>query len=341
MTHSQILDQIKKKIYHPIYFLEGEEPYFIDEISELLEERVLTDGEKSFNLSFFYGRDTDPQSLMNTCRQYPMGSDYQLVLLKEAQSMSKLEGILSYIENPLKSTILVIAYKYGKLDRRTQFSKALIKNSLHFESRKIYDDKIPAWIQDYVSSKGFRVDLKASQLLTEYLGNDLGKISGELGKLMVGLEPGKSIETDRIESNIGISRDYNVFELGQALSIRDYNRIYKMVFYFSANPKENPLVVIIGFLGSFFSKVLFYQFNKGLDKGTLAGKLGINPYFLSQYENAAKNYPAPSLNYIISSIREADLQSKGVEIAPGTSDSDILKELIYKILHAQTTTLAR
>jgi len=338
---NQILDQIKKKKFHPIYFLEGEEPYFIDEITGALENGVLTEGEKAFNFTQFYGRDTDPQSLMNTCRQYPMGSDYQLVILKEAQSMSKLEGILTYIQNPLSTTILVIAYKYGRLDRRTQFSKSLLKNAIHFESKKLYDDKIPGWIQEYVTGKGYRMDNKASQLLADYLGNDLGKISGELGKLMVGLDPGKSIEVDRIETNIGISREYNVFELGQALAKRDEEKVYKMVFYFTANPKENPLVVIIGFLGSFFSKVLAYHYMKGMDRGAIAGKLGVNPYFLSQYENAAQNYPVRNLITIISGIRQADIQSKGVDIGPNTSDSDILKELIYKILHVQSTSLAR
>jgi DNA polymerase-3 subunit delta len=341
MTHTQIIDQIKKKIYHPIYFLEGDESYFIDEVMSLLEERVLTEGEKAFNLSIFYGRDTDPQSLMNTCRQYPMGSDFQLVLLKEAQSMSKLEGIISYIENPLKSTVLVLAYKYGKLDRRTQFSKSLIRNALHLESKKLYDDKIPSWIQEYVSSKGYRIDARASQLLADYLGNDLGKISGELGKLMVGLESGSRIEADRIESNIGISREYNVFELGMALSRRDIDRVYRIIFYFSANPKENPLVVIIGFLGSFFSKVLAYHYMKGQSKEGIASKLGINPYFISQYENAAQNFPLASLVSIISGIRQADIQSKGVGTAPNTRDSDILKELIYKILHTPNESLAR
>lgn len=338
---NQILDQIKKKKFHPIYFLEGEEPYFIDEITGALENGVLTEGEKAFNFTQFYGRDTDPQSLMNTCRQYPMGSDYQLVILKEAQSMSKLEGILTYIQNPLSTTILVIAYKYGRLDRRTQFSKSLLKNAIHFESKKLYDDKIPGWIQEYVTGRGYRMDNKASQLLADYLGNDLGKISGELGKLMVGLDPGKSIEVDRIETNIGISREYNVFELGQALAKRDEEKVYKMVFYFTANPKENPLVVIIGFLGSFFSKVLAYHYMKGMDRGAIAGKLGVNPYFLSQYENAAQNYPVRNLITIISGIRQADIQSKGVDIGPNTSDSDILKELIYKILHVQSTSLAR
>ena len=338
---NQILDQIKKKKFHPIYFLEGEEPYFIDEITGALENGVLTEGEKAFNFTQFYGRDTDPQSLMNTCRQYPMGSDYQLVILKEAQSMSKLEGILTYIQNPLSTTILVIAYKYGRLDRRTQFSKSLLKNAIHFESKKLYDDKIPGWIQEYVTGRGYRMDNKASQLLADYLGNDLGKISGELGKLMVGLDPGKSIEVDRIETNIGISREYNVFELGQALAKRDEEKVYKMVFYFTANPKENPLVVIIGFLGSFFSKVLAYHYIKGMDRGAIAGKLGVNPYFLSQYENAAQNYPVRNLITIISGIRQADIQSKGVDIGPNTSDSDILKELIYKILHVQSTSLAR
>jgi len=340
MHYSEILEQIKKKKYHPIYFLEGEEPYFIESLSGELEETVLEPSEKSFNFSVFYGRDTDPIALMNTARQYPMGAEYQLVILKEAQSMSKIESLISYAENPVPTTILVICYKYGKLDRRTQFSKVLVKKALCFESKKLYEDKIPAWIQEYTQNKGYTMDTKTAYLLTDYLGNDLGRISGELGKLMVGLEKGKPITYERIETNIGISRDYNIFELGQALSKRDIPKVYKMVFYFCANPKENPLVVIIGFLGSFFSKVLAFHYMRGMDKGSIAGKLGVNPYFLSQYESAAQNFPLYSLPGIISGIRLADLQSKGVETGPNLTDADILKELIYKILHVQTKSLA-
>ncbi len=334
MTQAQLIEQINKKIFHPLYFLEGEEGYFIDEASKLLEDRVLKEEEKSFNFTLFYGRDSDAISIMNTCRQYPMGSDHQLVILKEGQSMNKIEGLISYIENPLPSTILVICYKYGKLDRRTQFAKALLKNAMHLEAKKLYDDKIPGWIASSVQSRGFIMDSKACQLLADYLGNDLGKINGELDKLTVGLDKGKSIDISRIESNIGISREYNVFELGNALGRRDYEKIYKIIFFFCANPKENPLVLIIGFLGSFFTKVLSLHYLKGMDNNTIASKLGVNPYFLSQYELATKNFPLYQLHKIISSIRAADVRSKGVGSGPNIKDSDILKELIYAILHA-------
>jgi len=336
MSFQEVLEQVKKKSFHPLYFLEGEESFYIDQISDLLEENVLQEHEKSFNLSIFYGRDTDPNQLMNSARQFPMGSAYQLILLKEAQAMSKLESLLPYIQKPLSSTILVISYKYGKLDRRTQFSKALLKSAYHVESKKLYEDKIPAWIQDFVQSKGFKIDLRASNLLADYLGNDLSKISGELNKLMVGMEKGSSIQSDLIEKNIGISREYNVFELGTALGARDIEKVYKILFYFSSNPKENPLVVTLGFLGTFFTKVLSFHALKGLDRNSLAGKLGVNPYFLVQYETAAKNFPMTQIPGIISQIRLADVQSKGVDIGPNTQDFDIMKELIYKILHGKS-----
>ncbi len=334
MIYSEVIQQIKNKKFHPIYFLEGEETFFIDNITRLLENKVLLEHEKSFNQTIFYGRDTDAGSLINACRRFPMGSDYQLVILKEAQSMSKLEAIMPYIQNPLKSTILVIDYKYGKLDRRTLFSKAILKTALHFESKKLYDDKVPSWIIDYVREMGYNMDAKAASLLTDYLGNDLGKIVGELEKLFVGLEKGKGISSEKIASSIGISREYNVFELGTALGSRQYEKIYKIIFYFNANPKENPLVVVIGFLGSYFSKVLSFHYLKGQDRSSIASKLGVNPYFLGNYEMAAKNFPLNTIPNILSNIRIADAASKGVDIGPNTEPADILKELIYKILHA-------
>ena len=333
MTITQVLDQIKKKIFHPIYFLEGEEVFFIDEITNLLEESVLAEVEKPFNQTLFYGRDTDANQLINACRRYPMGSDYQLILLKEAQSMAKLENILPYIENPLKSTVLVINYKYGKLDKRTHLAKTLFKNAFCFESKKLYDDKIPDWIMEYVLGKEFKITPKASSLLADYLGNDLGKITGELEKLFLSLGKGFTIDIPLIESNIGISREYNVFELGTAIAKREIEKIYKIIFYFGSNPKDHPIVVIIGFLGTFFSKVLSLHFLKGLDRASQASKLGVNPYFLSNYEIATRNYPVESLPKIISGIRKADSQSKGIDMAPNTADADILKELIYNILH--------
>ncbi len=339
MTFQQIIDQINQKIFQPVYFLEGEESFFIDQIVNLLEENVLQENEKAFNLSIFYGKDTDPLSVIQAARRYPMGADRQLVLLKEAQSLNKIETLQKYIEKPLKQTVLVIAYKYGKVDGRTQFANVLKKSSVYFEAKKLYEDKIPEWIVTYTHSKGYKIDFISSQLLTDYLGNDLGRISQALEKLFLNLKKGKTITKESIETGVGIRRDYNVFELGSAIGSRDYKKVFKIIFYFCENPKENPLVVIIGFLGTFFSKVLSYHYLKGLERGLQASKLGVNPFFLSQYETASKNYPPNTIPAIISYIRIADMQSKGVDIGPNTSNADILKELVFNIIHVEAQPL--
>lgn len=332
MTFDQITGDIKRKIYHPVYLLHGEEPYFIDAITNLIEESVLTESEKEFNQTVVYGRDTDTGSIIDMARRFPMMSNYQVVIVREAQDIEKIENLQLYMEKPQLSTILVIAHKYRKIDLRKSFAKSVDKAGVIFESARIYDNKVPAWINEQVTGSGFSIRPDACVLLAEYLGSDLGRITNELEKLLINLPAGSAIDTALIERNIGISKDYNIFELQNALGTRDVAKANRIINYFAANTRQNPMIVVLTVLFGFFMKLMIYHQIEDKSKNNAASVLSVNPFFVKDYVQAAQNYSFRRLRAIIGLLREYDLRLKGVNNG-STEESELLRELVYKILH--------
>jgi DNA polymerase-3 subunit delta len=334
LTYEEIISDLKKRIFKPVYFLAGEEPYYIDLITDFIEEHVLEEAEKSFNQVVYYGEDTTITSVIETARRFPMMSTHQVVIVKEAQSLKKIEDLIIYIEKPLQSTILVINYKYKVLDKRTKLHKLLDSQGLYFESGKLRDYQVPAWIERYLMSQGIKTDPGASAMLTEFLGTDLHKIVNELKKLIITLPSAKPIITSSlIEKNIGISKDYNNFELQKAVGEKNILKANMIVHHFANNPKDNPLTLSIASLFSYFTKILTYHYLTDKSKNNVAATLKVNPYFVKDYEVAAVKYNVTKTIQIISLLRTYDMKSKGfgdVSSEPG----DLLKELIFKILHA-------
>jgi len=332
MTFDQIISDINKKIYHPVYLLHGEEPFFTDAITDLIEDSVLTDSEKEFNQTVIYGRDIDTGSIIDMARRFPMMANYQVVIVKEAQDVDKIENLQPYIEKPQPSTILVIAIKYKKIDKRKTFAKSVDKAGIIFESARIYDNKVPAWINDQIVAKGYSIRPEACQMLAEYLGTDLSKINNELGKLIINLPAGSVIDASIIEKNIGISKDYNIFELQNALGNRDIEKANRIINYFSANTKQNPMIVVLAVLFGFFMKLMIYHQLKDKSQKNAAAALSVNPYFVKDYALATRNYSFRNLRKVISLLREYDLRLKGINNG-STGESELLRELVYKILH--------
>jgi DNA polymerase-3 subunit delta len=328
----EILKELKNKIYRPVYFLMGDEAYYIDQLTDYISGHVLTDAEKTFNQTMFYGKDADVHSIINSARRFPMMANYQVVIVKEAQELKKLEDLLFYVEKPLKSTLLVINYKYGNLDKRTKLYKAL-SNHILFESKKLYDNQVPEWIVNFLKKGGVIIDAEAAELIKESLGNDLSKIAHELDKLMLVLPEGNKMVTKTIiERNIGISKDFNTFELTKALGQKNILKANRIADYFNKNPKASPFPVTIQVLFSFFSKILSYHFIVDKSRGNVASSLGVNPFFVVEYEQAAKKYPPAKAVAIIAALREYDMKSKGVGNS-SVPDGELLKELLFIILH--------
>jgi DNA polymerase III subunit delta len=331
MTFEAIMSDLKAGKYKPVYFLMGEEPFFIDLITDHLAEHVLTAEERSFNQLVLYGRDTDMKTIVSSARRYPMMASRQVIIVREAQQLKNLEGLESYMGALMPSTVLVFAYKYKKLDKRTKLAKLLAEKSVLLESDKLREDKVPAWIMNYLKERDYRADQKTASLLVDFLGNDLGKIGNELDKLMLVMPPGsKEITAELIEKNIGISKDYNTFELTRALATGDLVKSGRIVRYFAANPKNNPFILTIASLFYYFTKVLLYHGLADKSRENVARELGINPFFAGEYVQAANQFPLAKTRMIISWLREYDLKSKGGSMA---SEGDLLRELIFKITH--------
>ncbi len=332
MNFEQIIGDLKNKIYYPVYFIAGEEPYYIDEISDYIEGNVLTDIEKEFNQTVIYGRETDVQAIISYAKRYPMMANYQVVIVKEAQDVQKIEELISYLENPLDSTLLVINYKYKKIDKRKSFFKQIDKKGVLFESKKLYDNQIAGWINSYVRERGYDITPKASAMLTEFLGADLSKVVNEISKLILNIPEKATINDELVERNIGISKDFNIFELQNAIGTRNILKANQIANYFAANPKENPLVKTITILFGYFSKLMIYHQLKDKSRNNAASALSINPFFVKDYQVASRNYNFQKLTKIISYLKEYDLKSKGVNNI-STTDGELLKELLFKILH--------
>lgn len=335
MTFEQILAKLKKKEYQPIYFLHGTESYYIDAISDFIEKHALSEAEKAFNQTILYGKEVDNLAVVDTARRYPMMAAHQVVIIKEAQEMKSLKNLQSYIEKPLDTTILVICHKHKKLNLNSKFGKALNKNALVFESKAPYENKMPDWISNYLAGKKLQITPQASELIAEYLGNKLSKVSNELDKLAINLTPGTKITPKHIEENIGISKDYNIFELQKALGQRNVLKANRIVKYFASNPRKNPLPVVIGSLYGYFSKVYMLHFlAQKSEKEILDGLKLRSAFFLREYRQAAKNFNRPKAEQVIGLLKEFDLKSKGVEFNNvGKPEGDLLKELVWRILH--------
>jgi DNA polymerase-3 subunit delta len=334
MNVSPILSDIKNKKLKPIYLLHGEEPYFIDLISDAIEHNVLDDAQKGFDQTILYGKDADIVTMVNAAKRYPMLSDYQVIIVKEAQDLKWKQGedlLQQYVEHVTPTTILVLNYKYGKFDKRKKLYKLIEKVGEVIESNKLYEDKVGAWITGYVKDKGWGIHPQAAAMMAEYLGTDLSKVSNELDKLMLNVAKSQEIGAGDIERNIGISKDFNVFELNTALAKRNALKAYQIVDYFAANPKNNPLVVVLGAMGGYFTKILKYHYL--VDKSTAAKELGVHPFFLKEYEIAARNYNRRKTFDIINCLKDADLRSKGMNIGSNTSTEDVLREMVFKILN--------
>jgi DNA polymerase-3 subunit delta len=333
VTYEEIISDLKNRIFKPVYFLAGEEPYYIDLITDYIQEKVLPEDEKAFNQIVLYADDTNIAAIIDTARRFPMMASHQVLIIKEAQTLKKLDDLAIYLEKPLLSTILVFSYKYKPLDKRTKLYKTLDSHGAYFESPRIRDYLIPAWIERYLMIKGIKTDPSASALLTEYLGTDLHKIVNELDKLIITLPAEKPfITTALIEKNIGISKDYNNFELQKAIGEKNIFKANMIVHYFADNPKDNPITLSISSLFSFFSKLLTFHYLTDKSRNNAAAVLKVNPFFVKEYENSALKYDVSKTVQIISLLRTYDMKSKGYG-DPGTEPGELLKELIFRILH--------
>ena len=333
-TFEQIMNDLKKGNYYPIYFLMGEESYFIDQITSYIEQNAIEESQKAFNQTIIYGKDSSVREIINTAKRFPMMADHMVVIVKEAQNLKNIEDFKFYVEKPQKSTILVINYKYKTLDKRKSLYKLLQKSgdSVVFESKKLYDNQIPRWISKYLKEKGYKIDPVAQQLLTEHLGTDLNKIANELDKLTILLPKGSTIDTKIIEQNVGISKDFNTFELQRAIGERNFSKVFLITEYFADNPKAAPFVVVLSSLYYYFAKILKVHYAPRKDKNSLAKTLGIHPFFVPEYQRAAQNFPPHKIAKIIKILREYDLRNKGVNNA-STPAGELLKEMMFKILY--------
>ncbi len=333
MTFESILSDLKQKKYAPIYFLMGDESYFIDKLTDYIAANVLKEEEKAFNQTVLYGKDVDIAGVVNAAKRYPMMAPNQVIIVKEAQNITSIDDLVYYAERPLKSTLLVINYKYKTLDKRKKLYKVLEKDAILFESKKLYDDKVPDWITKYCQSVGFSIQPTAALLLTEFLGSDLNKIAMEIDKLIISMASGEKLITSvHIEENIGISKDFNNIELQNALVRRDHLKAYRIVDHFARNQRDNPLMVTIAMLFGFFNKVIVYHKLPDKSKMSVAAALKINPYFVPEYQKAASRFSFEKSSEIISQLRLYDLKSKGVGNL-SASPGDLLKELVFKILN--------
>jgi DNA polymerase-3 subunit delta len=329
----KIVNDIKSGNIKPIYFLMGEEPYYIDKLSDYIEKNVLSEEEKGFNQTVLYGRDVSIEDIVSTAKRYPMMAERQVVIVKEAQDLSRtIDKLESYAENPMPSTVLVICYKYKTLDKRKKSTKLLAKSGVVYESKKLYENQVGDWIKRVLAGKKYSIEPKASAMLVEFLGTDLSKINNELEKLQIILPIGSVITPKHIEENIGFSKDFNVFELRKAIGERNQLKAYTIAENFANNPKENPMVVTTSLVFGFFVQLLKYHGLKDRNPKNVAAVLGVNPFFLKEYDVALKNYPMRNVSQIVASLRDIDVKSKGVG-ANSLSNSDLLREMLYNIFN--------
>ena len=334
VNFNTIMSGLKAGRYAPIYFLMGEEPYFIDKISDYIESNILTDDQKDMNLRILYGKDVKMEDILLEARQYPFASDRRIVIVKEAQSLKRnIDKIELYLKAPVMSTILVFCYKYEKLDGRKKYIKDIERLGVLFQTPTIYDNQIPEWIIRYCSDEGLQIDRKAASMLANNIGNDLTRIASEIDKLKIILaDKGNAITPDLVETNVGISKEYNNFELVAALRRKNTEQVFRIVDYFGNSPKSFVIQVTLATIFKFFADLLYYQLLRDKSSAAVAKRLGINPYFVTDYAEASRLYPIQKIQRIIGYIRHTDAKSKGFG-SVNTAPEDLLKELCYKILY--------
>lgn len=331
----ELLEELKTGKLQPFYLLMGEEDYFIDQLSDYFEQNVIAEEYRDFDMTVFYGKDVETNMglVVNTAKRYPMMSPQQLVIVKEAQTIrpEQWEALIPYVASPNATTVLVFCYRHKTMDKRTKVFQAIKRCGVVFESVKLRDESIPTWIAMYVRERGYGITERAAMLITEAIGNDLVKITNELGKIFIFLPKGQTINEDAIERYVGISKEYNVFELQKAIGLRDVVRCNKIINNFAQNPKSNPIQMILPLLYGYFIKIMIYL--QLPDKAEAPEALGISPYFVKDYATAANNYTLGKLATCIGYLYEADLRSKGVHNTGSVTDGELLKELIFKIIH--------
>jgi len=338
MPATEILNNLKENKINPIYFLQGAESFYIDEVSTYIEKNILSETERSFNLTVMYGKDCKMHEVLSNAKRFPMMAERQVVIVKEAHLLADFklkEGralLEAYVNNPLPTTVLVFCYKYGKLDGKTTLAKSLKQKCVFLTTEKLRDYKVPKWIHSYLSKKGFKITELAAQLLTDHIGNNLERLANEIDKLLINLKPDVVIDDSIIEKNIGISKDYNVFELQNAIMIRDILKANKIVKYFAANPKDHNPIPIIALLYTLFNKLLLVHQSKDKSPQNLAKVLKINPYFVKDYLLAARNYPFYAVVKNLEYVYQADLEVKGID-SPSLTGENILRQLIFKLIH--------
>jgi DNA polymerase-3 subunit delta len=335
-TFDSISTDIKNRKFAPVYFLCGDEAFFIDQLADLLEANVLNEMEKAFNQTVVYGKDLSARQIVETCGRLPMMAEKQVVIIKEAQALSLKEEeeqqFLRYLKNPVSTTVLVFVWKHGTPDGRKSFGKEMKKAAVYFESKKLYDNQIASWVKTWLSSRKLKIEEQAAELLAESTGTDLSKVTNELEKLIINKQSGATITLDDIEKGVGISKDFNVFELQNALGSKNKTKAFQIVNYFIANPKSGPLVLVIATLHGYFSKLYLAQTAKGADDKELALLLKVNPFFLKDYKTALRNYSPQKIEHVFYALEEYDLRSKGVNNI-GVESGELMKEMVFKILN--------
>jgi len=334
MTLEKILADLKKQQFKTVYWLDGEEEFFIDQVIEYAEKNILSDSEASFNLTIFYGRDTSWPDLFNACRKYPMFSDKQVVILKEAQAMKDVEKLESYVEKPLSSTLLFVAYKGKKLDGRTKLAKLLKDKAVLLSTKKLYDNELPEWTSELIKSKGYSITNKALILLIDHIGNDLSRLNNEVNKLILNLDKRKNITEDDVEMFVGISKEFNVFELQQAIANKDLYKAIRIIQYFESNPKAAPIQLIFPSLYNYFSKVQMIYSVPSRDEKTVAAAIGVNAYFVRDYLQTAMQFSSHEIERVLLLLHQYNLKGIGINDA-GTTDAMLLKEMTVKMIAVQ------
>ena len=331
MLANTIISDWKKGTYKPVYWLEGEEEYFIDKVMKYAESNILNESETAFNLSVFYGKDADWAAIINACRRYPMFAERQVVLLKEAQQMRDIEKLEAYIENPLTSTIFVVSYKEKKVDGRTRLAKLLKEKGVVLTTKKLYDNQLPEWTEELVQSKELSISQKALMLLVDHIGNDLSRIENEIDKIAINLGKRKGITETDVEQYVGVSKDFNVFELQAALATKNLSKAIQIIQYFEANPKAGPIQLILPSLYAFFSKVFMIYGLNTRDEKTIAASLGINPFFIKDYLRTTGVYSYADVENLLLLLSDYNLKSIGINNS-GATDASLLKEMVVKMI---------
>lgn len=331
MSVDKILGDWKKMKFKPVYWLEGEEEYYIDQLIDYAEHKILPESEAGFNLTVFYGKDADWAAVVNACRRYPMFAERQVVLLKEAQQMRDIDKLESYIEKPMPSTVFVVSYKEKKVDGRSKLAKLLKDKAELYTTKKMYDNQLPDWTSELVKSKGYTISQKALLLLVEHIGNDLSRIDNEVDKVLVNLTGRNSITEDDIERYVGVSKEYNVFELQDAFAKKDKVKAIRIIQYFESNPKAAPIQLILPSLYNFFSKAYMVFGQPARDDKSVAAAIGVNPFFVKDYLAAVRSYNYEGIESAILLLHAYNLKSIGVGNT-GTEDGSLLKELVVKII---------